>query len=138
MILRKVIPTCIVCSCLSPSAPAQKVFPSPSTIPPSSAVEHTQNFSEIVVPITSVKITPSAKLGITGKLGPKLPTPHSMAPFSSGAYVQLAASSTYAPDENGAIECGVGSLGPSFPVIPSFAEGVIFTEVIGTTISLKF
>jgi hypothetical protein len=35
-------------------------------------VEHTQDFSEIVVPITSVKTTPSVKLGITGKLGPKL------------------------------------------------------------------
>src|SRR5207245_6831632 len=58
--------------CLSFSAPAQKVLPNRSTIPPSSAVEHTQDFSEIVVPITSVKIIPSAKLGINGKLGPKL------------------------------------------------------------------
>src|SRR6266851_9965745 len=31
----------------------------------------------------------------------------------------------------------MSSLGPGFPVIPSFAEGIIFTEVIGTTISLK-
>ena len=53
-------------------AAAQKVFSSPSTIPPSSTVEHTQDFSEIVVPITSVKMTPSVKLGISGKLGPKL------------------------------------------------------------------
>src|SRR5690348_15660142 len=29
------------------------------------------------------------------------------------------------------------SLGPSFPEIPSFAEGVILTEVIGTTVSVK-
>ena len=72
MILRKVIPILIVSSCLSPSAPAQEVFPSPSTIPPSSTMEHTQDFSAIVVPITSLKITPSAKLGISGKLGPKL------------------------------------------------------------------
>ena|SRR5205807_6942322 len=28
-------------------------------------------------------------------------------------------------------------LGPSFPVTPSFIEGVNFTELIGTTISLK-
>jgi hypothetical protein len=35
-------------------------------------VDHTQDFSEIVVPITSWKITPSVKLGITGKPGPKL------------------------------------------------------------------
>src|SRR5216683_836634 len=72
MILREVIPILIACSCLSPIAAAQKAFPSPSTIPPSSTVEHTQDFSEIVVPITSVKFTPSVKLGITGKPGPKL------------------------------------------------------------------
>src|SRR6266851_4151619 len=71
MILLKVIPILIVCSCLSPSAPAQEVLPGPSTIPTSSTVEHTQDFSEIVVPLTSVKITPSLKVGITGKLGPK-------------------------------------------------------------------
>src|SRR5229473_4261059 len=72
MILREIIPILIACSCLSPIAAAQKAFPSPSTIPPSSAVEHTQDLSEIVVPITSVKFTPSVKLGISGKLGPKL------------------------------------------------------------------
>src|SRR6266571_944446 len=31
----------------------------------------------------------------------------------------------------------MSSLGPSFPETPSFTEGVIFTEVIGTTTSLK-
>src|SRR6266702_8948557 len=72
MILREIIPILIACSCLSPIAAAQKVFPSPFTMPPSSTVEHTQDFSEVVVPITSVKITPSVKLGISGKLGPKL------------------------------------------------------------------
>src|SRR2546427_4609469 len=72
MILRKVIPILIACSCLSPISLAQRVFPDPSTVPPSSTVEHTQDFSEIVVPITSMKLTPSAKLGISGKLGPKL------------------------------------------------------------------
>lgn len=35
-------------------------------------MEHTQDFSETVVPITAVKITPSAGLSILGKLGPKL------------------------------------------------------------------
>jgi hypothetical protein len=35
-------------------------------------MEHTQDFREIVVPITSLKIAPSLKLGITGKLGPTL------------------------------------------------------------------
>src|SRR5216683_567729 len=72
MILREIVPILIACSCLSPLAAAQKVFPSPSTIPPSSTVEHTRDFNEIVVPITSVKIIPSVKLGIKGKLGPKL------------------------------------------------------------------
>jgi Trypsin-like peptidase domain len=70
MILHKAIPILIVCSCLSSVAAAQNSFPRQSTIP--SSTEHTQDFAEIVVPITSVKITPSVKLGITGKLGPKL------------------------------------------------------------------
>ncbi len=72
MILREIIPILVACSCLSPVAAAQTALPSPSTIPPSSTVEHTQDFSEIVVPIASVRLTPSVKLGITGKLGPKL------------------------------------------------------------------
>ena len=72
MILRKVIPLLIVSSCLSPLVLAQKVLPSPSTIPPLSIMEHTQDFTEIVVPITSVKITPSPKLGFSGRFGPKL------------------------------------------------------------------
>src|SRR5436309_687837 len=71
MILREIVPILIACSCLSPIAAAQKVFPTPSTIAPST-VEQTQDFNEIVVPITSVKIMPSVKLGISGKLGPKL------------------------------------------------------------------
>ncbi len=70
MILRGVIAILIVCSCLSHAA-AQEASPSP-TIPPSSPVEHSQDFSEIVVPITSWKITPSVKLGIRGKPVPKL------------------------------------------------------------------
>src|ERR1700682_3871687 len=72
MILREITATLIACYCLSPNAPAQEVFPSPSTIPSSSNVEHTQDISEIVVPITTVKTTPSVKLGVMGKLGPKL------------------------------------------------------------------
>jgi hypothetical protein len=81
MILRKVIPSLIVYSCLFPLGAAQKVStPRPSTIPPSS-VEHTQDFVESVVPISSVKLTPSVKLGITGKLGPTL---HVGADFGTG------------------------------------------------------
>src|SRR5437879_2735276 len=72
MILREIIPILVVCSCLSAPALAQEVSPSPPTIPPSSTVEHTQDFSEIVVPITSMRLAPSAKLSIKGKLGPKL------------------------------------------------------------------
>lgn len=69
MILRNIIPVLIAC-CLSPIAASQK-GPSASTIP-SSSTEHVQDFSEIVVPITSVKFIPSAKLGLSGKLGPTL------------------------------------------------------------------
>src|SRR5712664_799121 len=71
MILRRVVPILAACSCLVPIAAAQK-DPSPLAIPPFSAVKHTQDFSEIVVPITSVKITPSVKLGISGKPAPTL------------------------------------------------------------------
>src|SRR6266436_605104 len=72
MILRNVIPLLIVSSCLSSSAPAQEVSPSLPTIPRSSTVEHTQDFSEIVVPIASIRLTPSVKLSVSGKLSPKL------------------------------------------------------------------
>src|SRR5438046_7139995 len=65
MISRKIIPILIVYTCLPSSAPAQ-------TGPPST-VERTQDFSEIVVPIASVKmLIPSVGIGITGKLGPTL------------------------------------------------------------------
>jgi hypothetical protein len=72
VILRNIIPVLIVSSCLFPSAPAQEAFPRSSTISPSSTVEHTQDFVEVVVPITSVGLKPSAKLGISAKLSPKL------------------------------------------------------------------
>jgi hypothetical protein len=72
MILPKAVPVLVACLCLSLVAPAQRVFPTPSTIPPSYTLDHVQDFSEIVVPITSVKITPDVGLGITGKLVPKL------------------------------------------------------------------
>jgi hypothetical protein len=81
MILRKVIPSLIVYSCMSPLAVPQKISTRLSTVPPSSSVEHTQDFVESVVPISSVKLTPSVKLGITGKLGPTL---HLDADFGTG------------------------------------------------------
>ncbi len=72
MIVREIIPILIAFSCVPAIAAAQKALTSPSTIPPSSTVEHTQDFGEIVVPITSVTFSPSANLSIKGKLGPKL------------------------------------------------------------------
>jgi hypothetical protein len=69
--MRETVPILIVYSFLSPVAAPQTALPS-STIPPPSLVEHTQDFCETVVPITSVKFTPSVKLGITGKPGPNL------------------------------------------------------------------
>ena len=72
MILREVIPILIACSCLSPIAAAQTIFPSRPAIPRSSTVEQAPDFGAVVVPITSVKFAPSVKLGITGKLGPSL------------------------------------------------------------------
>ena len=58
MILR-VIPILVACSYLSPVAAAQK------------DLEH-KDFNEVVVPITSVKVTPLLKLGITGMLNPEV------------------------------------------------------------------
>jgi Trypsin-like peptidase domain len=72
MISCKAIPFLLSYLCLSPIAWPQKASPSPSAIPSDDTVDHTQDFREIVVPITSLKITPNIKLGITGKLGPKL------------------------------------------------------------------
>jgi hypothetical protein len=72
VILRNIIPVLIASSCLLPSAPAQEVFPRSSTISPSSTAEHTQDFVEVVVPITSVGLKPSAKLGFSGRPGPEL------------------------------------------------------------------
>jgi Trypsin-like peptidase domain len=70
--LREIISMLIACSCMSPIAVAQKALPSRSTIQPSSKVEHTQDISEIVVPITSLKPSASIKLGMSGKPGPNL------------------------------------------------------------------
>jgi hypothetical protein len=70
MILCRFALTLIASSSFCVSVPAQEAFPSPSAIPPSS--EHSLDFSEIVVPITSVKFTPSAKLGIAERPVPKL------------------------------------------------------------------
>jgi len=55
MILRKVIPILIVCSCLSPSAPAQKVSPSPLPLALPTVVP-ARDFNETVVPITKLKL----------------------------------------------------------------------------------
>src|SRR5205823_9772238 len=56
---------------LSHIAAAQTAFPSSTSLHPS-VVERTHDFSDVVVPITSLKIVPSVKLGITGKPGPSL------------------------------------------------------------------
>jgi len=72
VLLREIIPILVIFFCLPPIAVAQKAFASPATSPISSGVKHTQDFSEIVVPISSVRLTPSAKLGFSGKLSPKL------------------------------------------------------------------
>src|SRR5712692_6256549 len=72
LLFARILPILIACSYLSPIWAAQKVFPSPLPIPRSSTVEHTEHFSEVVVPITSVKVTPSPKIGVSGRLGPTL------------------------------------------------------------------
>src|SRR5437660_1245888 len=72
MILHRIIPILIACSCLTRPALAQELSPSPATIESSSKARHTQDFSETVVPISSWKIIPSVKLGESGKPVPAL------------------------------------------------------------------
>src|SRR5208283_3994804 len=66
MILRTVVPLLIVCSCLSPQAPAQEVFPNPLPWAVPSTVVHPQDFNKTVVPITELKFLGPA---IEGKFG---------------------------------------------------------------------
>jgi hypothetical protein len=66
MILRNVIPILIVCSCLSPSALAQRVFPNPLLSASPSTVVDAQDFNKTVLPITELKLL---GLGIEGKFG---------------------------------------------------------------------
>src|ERR1700739_3710465 len=68
MFLRRFPFSLVVSSFFYVSGPAQEIFSSRSTIPLAS--KHEQDFSEVVIPITSVKINPVPKAGITGKLGP--------------------------------------------------------------------
>lgn len=66
MILHKVVPILIICSCLSPSAPAQENFPDLLPLVLSSKVAPAQDFSKTVVPITDLKLH---DLGIEGDFG---------------------------------------------------------------------
>ena len=56
MALRGIVPALIANFCLSPLAAAQAAFPSPSRIAPQSTVGHAGDFSDVVVPITSLKV----------------------------------------------------------------------------------
>lgn len=66
MILHKVIPVLIVCSCLSPSVAAQEAFLDPFPLALPSTVAPAQDFSKTVVPITELKLR---GLGIEGMFG---------------------------------------------------------------------
>ena len=72
MTLREIIPILIACYCLSPIATAQEGSSSHPSAQRSVTVDHTQDFIETVVPITSVRVAPSLKMGITGNLKPRL------------------------------------------------------------------
>jgi hypothetical protein len=70
MILRRFALILIVGSFLCSTGRAQEAPPNGSANAPSA--EHPRDFSEVVVPITSAKISPSVALGLTGRPGPKL------------------------------------------------------------------
>jgi len=66
MLLCKVIPILILCSCLSSSAPAQGGVPDLLPLAYPHAVVHEQDFNKTVLPITELKFV---GLGITAKFG---------------------------------------------------------------------
>ena len=72
MALRRIAVSLIACCSLLSMAAAQNSTLNNSFQLNSSTVEHTQDFSKTVVPITSSKLIPSMKLGLSGKLSPKL------------------------------------------------------------------
>jgi hypothetical protein len=55
MILHRVIPIMILCSCVSPLAPAQGVFPNQSPLALPGTVAHAQDINKAVLPITVFK-----------------------------------------------------------------------------------
>ena len=57
---------------ISSVALAQKIDPNIVAVSNTRTTELDQNFNEVVVPIASIRISPSLKLAITGKLGPVL------------------------------------------------------------------
>jgi len=71
MLLRKFALVILVNSCLCVPGPTQEAFSGRSTDHPHFS-GHPRDFSETVVPITSVGIGPSIELGKTGKPGPGL------------------------------------------------------------------
>ena len=68
MFLRRFALSLIVSSLFYVSGPAQEILSGHPTIPLSS--KHEQNFSEVVIPITSLKFTPVPKVGTAGRIGP--------------------------------------------------------------------
>jgi Trypsin-like peptidase domain len=58
--------------CTSSFALAQKIDPIAVAVSNTRTEELDQNFSEVVVPITSMRISPSLKVSLTGKIGPAL------------------------------------------------------------------
>jgi hypothetical protein len=83
MNLRKAIPSLTLHLCVFGLLPAQTLFAGSRATPSSAATEedHTQDFAEIVVPIDSLRIFPSLKLGITGTPSPGV---HVKANFATG------------------------------------------------------
>ena len=67
--MRGVMPILVACTCLPPIAHPQSIrHPSSAKMPAS--IENAQDMSEVVVPITSVRIRPG--LNVVGGIGPKL------------------------------------------------------------------
>jgi hypothetical protein len=81
MMFRGIIAAVIGCFSLCAIARAQEVVASTSAVADSEGMSRGLDFSEVVVPIASVKLRPSVKMGLTGNLSPSL---HVGAGFGSG------------------------------------------------------
>src|SRR5579885_3200947 len=78
---RGIVPLLVLSFSLSCAAAAQELLPDSSAPSPVGAAQPAPDFDAVVVPITSVKLRPSVKMGLLGNVSPAI---HLAAGFGSG------------------------------------------------------